>query len=82
METVRIGWGAADISPVEFVPLAGFGNTETRMSQQVLHPLRAHCPERRGRQHRTDLYAGSDRRHTEVVRGGACGSSGSDRYLR
>ena len=25
------------------MPLAGFGNTETRMSQQVLHPLRAHC---------------------------------------
>jgi len=43
MEKIRVGWAAEDISPVESVPLAGYGNSEKRMSQNILHPLYAHC---------------------------------------
>ena len=40
---VRIGFGRADITPVESVPLRGYGNTSRRMSGPVLSPLYATC---------------------------------------
>ena len=37
------GFGRADITPTNSVPLAGFGNTEMRMSRRVLDPLYVSC---------------------------------------
>ena len=44
-ETTRflVGYGRADISPQESVPLKGFGSTSNRMSQNILDPLYATC---------------------------------------
>ena len=41
--SVRIGFGRVDITPVESVPLRGYGNTSRRMSGPVLSPLYATC---------------------------------------
>ena len=37
------GFGRADITPTESVPLAGYGATEYRKSQNVLDPIYATC---------------------------------------
>lgn len=42
-KNVRVGFGRADITPVESVPLRGYGNTSRRMSGPVLSPLYATC---------------------------------------
>ena len=42
-KNVRLGFGRADITPVESVPLRGYGNTSRRMSGPVLSPLYATC---------------------------------------
>lgn len=42
-QKVRIGFGRVDITPVESVPLRGYGNTSRRMSGPVLSPLYATC---------------------------------------
>ena len=41
--TVRVGFSRADITPLESVPLAGYGNTERRMSGAILSRLYATC---------------------------------------
>lgn len=38
-----VGYGRVDITPVESVPLAGYGNTMQRMSEGALDPLYATC---------------------------------------
>ena len=40
---VRVGFSRADITPLESVPLAGYGNTERRMSGAILSRLYATC---------------------------------------
>lgn len=40
-DKLRVGFGRADITPVESVRLAGFGNTERRMSEEIFTPLTA-----------------------------------------
>lgn len=40
---MKAGYSRVDISPTESVPLAGFGNTSQRMSQQVIDRLYATC---------------------------------------
>ena len=36
---MKIGYARIDITPTEPVPLAGYGNTSRRISQNVLSPL-------------------------------------------
>ena len=43
MSVLKIGYGRADITPKESVPLRGYGSTSNRMSQQVLDPLMVTC---------------------------------------
>ena len=43
MSVLNIGYGRADITPRESVPLRGYGSTSNRMSQRVLDPLMATC---------------------------------------
>ena len=43
MQKVSVGFSRTDITPMESVPLAGFGNTARRMSGPVLSPLLATC---------------------------------------
>ena len=43
MSKLFAGFACVDISPLESVPLAGFGKTSERMSQGVLDPLHARC---------------------------------------
>ncbi len=43
MNKVSVGFSRTDITPVESVPLAGFGNTSRRMSGPVLSHLYATC---------------------------------------
>ena len=38
-----VGYGRVDITPLESVPLRGYGNTSRRMSQNILDPLYATC---------------------------------------
>ena len=38
-----VGFGRADITPEDSVPLSGYGNVESRMSTNVLDPLYATC---------------------------------------
>ena len=40
---LSVGFGRADITPTERVPLAGYGNTSRRISTTVLDPLYATC---------------------------------------
>ena len=40
---VRVGYSRADITPLESVPLGGYGNTERRMSGAILSRLYATC---------------------------------------
>lgn len=40
---LSVGFGRADISPLEPVPLAGYGNTSRRISKVILDPLYATC---------------------------------------
>ena len=40
---LSVGFGRADITPMERVPLAGYGNTSRRISTTVLDPLYATC---------------------------------------
>ena len=40
---LKIGFARVDITPVESVPLAGYGNTSKRMSQDILDPLYTTC---------------------------------------
>jgi len=42
-QTLSVGYARIDITPTESVPLCGYGNTQTRMSQGVLDPLYATC---------------------------------------
>ena len=39
----RVGYGRVDITPTESVPLAGFGSTSNRMSNNILSKLYATC---------------------------------------
>ena len=41
--TLKVGYARIDISPVESVPLEGYGNTHTRMSQGILDPIMGTC---------------------------------------
>ena len=41
--SVRVGFARADITPIESVPLRGYGNTSRRMSGPILTPLYATC---------------------------------------
>lgn len=41
--TFRIGYGQASMNPVEPVPLGGYGNTSTRMSQNITDDLYIRC---------------------------------------
>ena len=43
MYTVEVGYARAEITPQESVPLAGYGNTSGRMSNNILDPLFATC---------------------------------------
>lgn len=43
MSVMNVGYARADITPKESVPLAGYGNTSGRMSNNVLDPLYATC---------------------------------------
>ncbi|MBR4864578.1 MAG: hypothetical protein IKU07_08375 [Oscillospiraceae bacterium] len=40
---IKVGFGRRDITPEWSVPLAGYGNTDKRMSQNVLDPLTTSC---------------------------------------
>ena len=40
---LRVGYARIDISPVESVPLEGYGNTHLRMSQGILDPIMGTC---------------------------------------
>ena len=40
---VRVGFSRTDITPIESVPLGGYGNTERRMSGAILTRLYATC---------------------------------------
>ena len=41
--TLLVGYGRSEITPTISVPLAGYGNTLTRMSQGVLDPQYTSC---------------------------------------
>lgn len=43
MNTMKVGYARADITPLESVPLRGYGSTSNRMSDNVLDPLYATC---------------------------------------
>ena len=43
MNPVRVGFARTDITPLESVPLSGYGNTARRMSGQILSRLYATC---------------------------------------
>ena len=43
MNTMLVGYARGDMTPKEPVPLAGYGNTLTRIHQGVLDPLMATC---------------------------------------
>lgn len=43
MSELKVGFGRADITPQESVPLGGYGNSSHRMSDNVLNPLAATC---------------------------------------
>ncbi len=43
MKNYRVGYARVDITPMESVPLAGFGRTSFRMSRCVRDPLYASC---------------------------------------
>ena len=40
---LRVGFGRTDVSPLESVPMEGYGNTDTRMSQGILDPILGTC---------------------------------------
>ena len=40
---LRVGFARVDVSPLESVPLEGYGNTHTRMSQGILDPIMGTC---------------------------------------
>lgn len=40
---LQVGYARIDISPVESVPLEGYGNTHLRMSQGILDPIMGTC---------------------------------------
>ena len=40
---LQVGYAKYDITPLESVPLAGYGNTSTRMSQNILSHLYSTC---------------------------------------
>lgn len=40
---LKVGFGRADITPTQSVPLGGYGNTLDRMSTEVMDPLYATC---------------------------------------
>ena len=42
-KTLQVGFARVDISPVESVPLEGYGNVHTRMSQGILDPIMGTC---------------------------------------
>ena len=42
-QAFQVGFGRADITPEDSVPLAGYGNTSKRMSQNILDYLYATC---------------------------------------
>ena len=39
----KVGYARTEITPLESVPLGGYGNTSARLSQTVLDPLYATC---------------------------------------
>ena len=41
MEKYRIGYGRVDVTPLENVPQAGFGNTDRHISTEVHDPIMA-----------------------------------------
>ena len=41
--TLSVGFGRTNISPTESVPLGGYGNTSTRMSQSIKDEIYATC---------------------------------------
>jgi len=43
MSSMKVGYARKEITPQESVPLAGYGNTSSRMSQTILDPLYATC---------------------------------------
>ena len=53
--TLLVGYARGDMTPKEPVPLAGYGNTLTRIHQGVLDPLMATCVAISDRQNGTIL---------------------------
>ena len=43
MSTIKLGYARMDITPLEPVPLRGYGNTSVRIHENVLDPLYATC---------------------------------------
>ncbi len=43
MSTIKLGYARKDITPLEPVPLRGYGNTSVRIHENVLDPLYATC---------------------------------------
>ena len=43
MSTIKLGYARMDITPLEPVPLRGYGNTSARIHENVLDPLYATC---------------------------------------
>ena len=56
----KVGYGRADITPIEPVPLMGYGNTIRRISGPVLDPLYATCVAIRDEENNTLLMIGID----------------------
>ncbi len=56
----KIGFSRVDITPTESVPLAGYGNTSHRMSNNVLDPLYATCVALTDQQNNTVLLFHND----------------------
>ena len=56
----KVGYGRADITPKEPIPLMGYGNTIRRISGPVLDPLYATCVAIRDETGNTILMVGTD----------------------
>lgn len=60
MSKLLAGFARVDISPLESVPLAGYGNTSRRMSDSVSEPLYANCLAVTDENGRTAIVMGMD----------------------
>lgn len=63
--TFRAGFGAALVNPIESVPLAGYGNTSTRMSENITEDLYVQCLALTDEQENTVLIYSADAIRTD-----------------